>query len=74
MLKGVTNIVGDYSFNADELVCIRQLKVSEITYAEFAVNLLQYILSQAKSASCIGIVFGVYIKNTIKDIERARIK
>ena len=71
-LDPVTSIVGNFAFIADGMACIRQLKVLKSTYAEFAVNLLNFIFSQSMSANRIDIVFDVYIKNSIKDIERQR--
>lgn len=71
-LDPVTDIIGDYAFIADGIACIRQLKVMKTTYAEFAVNLWNFILSQSMSANRIDIVFDVYVENSIKDIERQR--
>lgn len=71
-LDPVTSIIGNYAFIADGMACICQLKALKSTYAEFAVNLLNFIFSQSMSANRIDIVFDVYVENSIKDIERQR--
>ena len=66
----VKTIMGCYAFIADGISCIHQMKVLKSTYAEFAVNLLKFIFSQAMNANRIDVVFDVYVPNSIKNVER----
>ena len=51
---------------------VRQIKVNDLTYRQFAESLLKYIVKCAGTATRIDVVFDVYIENSIKDVERAR--
>ena len=62
----------DHTFIVDGMAYVRQLKVNDLTYKEFATRLLKYIVSCARSATRIDVVFDVYKENSIKDVERLR--
>ena len=51
---------------------VRQLKVNNLTYKEFAARLLKYIVRCVRSTTRISVVFDVYGENLIKDVERLR--
>ena len=68
----VDHISGNHAFIIDGMAYIRQIKVADLTYRQFAVTLLKYVLKCAGSATRIDVVFDVYIPNSIKDVERAR--
>ena len=75
-LEGKTNPLelmdGDYTMIVDGMAYVQQAKVKNITYVEFATNLLQTILSVSKSAKRIDVVFDVYKDQSIKNVERGR--
>ena len=68
----VSNIDGDYALIVDAMAYVQQAKVNELTYSDFATNLLKTILSVGRSAKRIDVVFDVYKDASIKNIERNR--
>ena len=54
------------------MAAVRQMKVAKLTFRGFAEKLLRYVVSRWKNASCIDVVFYVYLENSIKDVERNR--
>ena len=51
---------------------IQQVKVTDMTYREFAINLLEKILAVGKMASRLDVVFDDYREVSIKNVERLR--
>ena len=54
------------------MAAVRQFKASCLTYKEFAEKLLKSVIKIVKNAKRIDVVFGVYLDNSIKDVERNR--
>ena len=71
-IEPTEQIEGDYAMIIDGMAYVQQANVKNITYAEFATNLLQTILTISKNAKRIDVVFDVYKEQSIKNIERGR--
>ena len=62
----------DHAFIVDGTAYVQQIKSRGLTFNEFSTKLLNYILSSAKCASRVDVVFNVYLENSNKDVERQR--
>jgi hypothetical protein len=71
-LEPLAALMDDYTFIADCMAFVHQIKVHDLTYSQFVHSLLSYIIGSSGIASRIYIVFDVYRQNSIKDVERAR--
>lgn len=75
-LEGSNSFSDDYPVNyaiiVDGMATVRQMKVTKLTYKEFAKKLLGCVISSGKMATRIDVVFDVYLDNSIKDVERNR--
>ena len=62
----------DHAFIADAMAFVRQVRVNDLSYSQFAESLLSYIVGCAKKVTQIDVIFDLYKENSIKDVERAR--
>ena len=60
-----------YTFIADGMAYVRQIKVNNLTYKQFPLMLLIYIIKCAGSGTRVDTIFYVYTENSIKDVEQA---
>ena len=56
----------------DGMALVQQIKITKMTYSQFATVLLKKVLSIGRDSSRIDVVFDVYLDNSIKDVERNR--
>lgn len=62
----------DHAFIVDGMAYVRQVKSGGLTFDQFSTKLLKAIVNASLSASRLDIVFDVYFKTSIKDVERQR--
>ena len=56
----------------DGMALVRQIKITKMTYSQFATVLLKKVLSIGRDSSRIEVVFDDYLDNSIKNVERNR--
>jgi len=59
-----------YTFITDGMAYVRQIKVNNLTYKQFASMLLIYINKCAGSGTRVDTIFDVYTENSIKYVEQ----
>ena len=66
----IEELPSNYCMIIDGMAAVRQLKASGLMNKEFAEKLLKSVIKFVKNAKRIHVVFGVYLDNSIKNVER----
>ena len=71
-MESLESLNGQHALIVDAMAYVRQSKVVNQTFGDFANDLLQRILVVGARSSCTDVVFDDYCELSIKNVERSR--
>ena len=71
-MEPIVNVSGKCALIVDGMAFVQQAQVSDKTFGQLAMDLLERILKAEMKASRIDVVFDEYRNKSIKNIERSR--